>query len=501
MSNQKKILFWLNGFLLHYVLSYYLQSQINAEFYGIIDVNSHNKKFFINQDFVKYKKIWFYHDQIKKDYNYNLDFLNSIEKKYDLTLWQYAINERYFYNYNRFYKFSKNQILSILEQEIKLFENILDEIKPDFFLTYDPVLHHQKLLLDMCKKRKIKILSTIIATGLNDKTLIVENGENYDINYDVNHDINSVHVPNRNHTESIGDKYGDKVARYVEQRNTSNVNKIKAISQLILDRNYEDVNSNYMYYGRTKLKVIKDSINLELNKRNNLKFLIKHSEKLPNFKKPYLYFPLSVDEEMNILHYAPFYTNQITLIENIAKSLPINYQLYVKEHIAASSRGWHNPEFYQKILKIPNVVLINPFTNHENLIKNSKLVLTIRGSSSLTALKNKIPVILFGKYPIQVLPSVFSPTSLTELPDLIHKAISHVVEDDFNTYYNILYERLFDFSFYDYEIRRNKYFFVGEINSNVDIKQSTMKKFLDENKKSFNNLVDEHIKIIKKNSL
>ena len=90
------------------------------------------------------------------------------------------INERFFYKHNRFYNFQKEEILLILEQELKLFETILDEVNPDYFLTYDPVLHHQKLLLDMCKVRGIKILS-INYTGIKDKILIAEDATTLDL--------------------------------------------------------------------------------------------------------------------------------------------------------------------------------------------------------------------------------------------------------------------------------------------------------------------------------
>jgi len=44
MNTKPKILFWLNGFHLHFSLAYYLQSTLNADFFGIIDINSKPKK-------------------------------------------------------------------------------------------------------------------------------------------------------------------------------------------------------------------------------------------------------------------------------------------------------------------------------------------------------------------------------------------------------------------------------------------------------------------------
>ena len=72
--------------------------------------------------------MWYYHDFINtKSKNIDIDYLLNFEKKYKLDLWKYALNERFFYLHNPFYKFTKNEILAILEQELKLFESILDE--------------------------------------------------------------------------------------------------------------------------------------------------------------------------------------------------------------------------------------------------------------------------------------------------------------------------------------------------------------------------------------
>ena len=42
--------------------------------------------------------------------------MKKCEEKYDLNLWQIAINERIFQDYNPFYRFSRNEILSILDE-------------------------------------------------------------------------------------------------------------------------------------------------------------------------------------------------------------------------------------------------------------------------------------------------------------------------------------------------------------------------------------------------
>ena len=260
----------------------------------------------------------------------------------------------------------------------------MDEIKPEYFLTYEPVFHHQKLLLELCRLKGIKVLSTMIAAGIQNKTIIVENGATYDI---VPNSISS----NSDYTQISNDKNNNSyeliIKKNQKNRNLNFVNKFKALMKYLLDFNSIDQDSNFMYYGKSKFKVTKDAISLELNRGKNYRFLQKVSEDSPNLKNPYIYFPMSIEEEMNILHYAPYFTNQIEVIRHIAKSMPINYSLYVKEHIAAKLRGWHDMNYYKQLVEIPNVTFINPQFDHNKLLENSQLLMTIRSSSSLQAVK------------------------------------------------------------------------------------------------------------------
>ena len=56
MSSKPKVLFWITSFLTHFAIAYYLQSKLDADFFGIIDINSKPKKFFEDQKFV-YDKV------------------------------------------------------------------------------------------------------------------------------------------------------------------------------------------------------------------------------------------------------------------------------------------------------------------------------------------------------------------------------------------------------------------------------------------------------------
>ena len=82
---------------------------------------------------------------------------------------------------------------------------------------------------------------------------------------------------------------------------------------------------------------------------------------------------------------APFFINQFEVIRNIANSLPVGYRLYVKDHVVMNYRGWRSINEMKKIMSLPNVMLFHPSVDSSELIKKSKLVISIAGSSSIEA--------------------------------------------------------------------------------------------------------------------
>lgn len=494
MTKKPKLLFWLNSFFMHFSLAYYLQSKINADFFGIIDVNSKPKNFFEKQKLVNFKKNWYYHDYINiNEKKPDLEYLINFEKKYKINLWNLALNERYFYNHNRFYKFAKEEILLILEQELKLFEKILDEIEPDFFLTYNPVLHNQKILLDLCRSKGIKVLNAC-RTGIGDQTVIVEDAETFDLDLDKNiNDLDiEIHQNNNNSNYDLDQK------NWIKDRSVNFLDKLSGFKDYLFDSDNDLIKSNYMYFGRNKLKVIKDALWVEYKRKSNYNFLNKFSILNPSLNTPFVYFPMNITEEASLLHYAPFFTNQIEVIRHISKSIPIDHLLYVKEHIAAGLRFWNHIDYYKEIMDIPNVKLIHPKFDNNVLIQNSKLVITLRGTSNLKAVEFGKPTITFGKQPYQIIPSVFGVESLNSLPGLIKTALKSKTEPlNYKKFESVFKLNDYVFPINVYEVIRNQYFFSGNgVYSNMDISDNTMLEFLEKNEQLFSQAVQVHLNII-----
>ena len=154
-----KVLFWIDADLTTFCVAHHLKKICEADFFSVIDITNRPKHFFKNQKLIEFKKTWFYHDVMNQKMKLESNYLKSFEEKYDIDLWKLAKNDRIFMdNHNSFHKFSDEEISQIMEKECRLFEKILDETKPDFFITLETALRPHHLFYLLCKKKGIKVL-------------------------------------------------------------------------------------------------------------------------------------------------------------------------------------------------------------------------------------------------------------------------------------------------------------------------------------------------------
>ena len=157
---KKRVLFWFGADFTQFAMAYYLQDMIDSDFYGIIDITQKPKKFFEEQKLVNFRNTWFLHDHLKNsNQEPDYDYLRNMEEKYGLNLWKVALNERQFYGFFNFHQFTQKEILLILEKELKIFEKILEEVEPEFFITKESTRHSLEIFCEMCRKKNVKVMA------------------------------------------------------------------------------------------------------------------------------------------------------------------------------------------------------------------------------------------------------------------------------------------------------------------------------------------------------
>jgi len=489
---KQKILFWLDADLTQFCIAYYLQKNLDCELFAVIDITNRPKEFFKEQNLIKFEKIWFYHDNINKNKKPDMDFLKKFEIEKGINLWQLALNERIFYRFNDYHSFSKDEMLSILSQECLFFEEILDSHNFDYFLTKETALHHHHLFYEMVRARKIKT-SILNISPLGNRCFLSQ--EYMKIDFPEKHQFTS-----QNKTFEEIQEFRKKGAlskqhaSYTEKHGSSKIERIKAAIQFLLISNNSNEDTHFTYYGRKKLKVLFNEIRLSIEKKKRKKFLDKNSQYKINQENPFVYFPMHVEPERSTLLAAPFYTNQIEVIRHIAKSIPIDHILLVKEHPSQELREWREISDYKQIIDIPNVRLIHPTVKSDELMKSSSLVISIGGTSAFEAAFFRKPSIIFTELGYQQLSSVIRVKNIEELPKAINEALNiEVSASDLERYVDLIDKNSFDFDQIQFELKYHDFFYFGAHLADVDISIEKMQEFLKNNKVELENVVAEYI--------
>ena len=427
----QKILVYLSGHqgFLNFGMLKKLQEKIPIKIYAIIDQGQQPKEFYQKQKFVKFEKIWHYTDFVKPFSKPNIKYLKKIEDEFQINLWKIAYSDPVFFVFNGKSNFEEDEILSLVENDCKLFENVIKEINPDFLEIHTAGQKQVNILREMCMSKQIKILQY----GSAKFGLRIQISQDYDI-LDEFKETPQIAIDEKLTTEFLEElkkelnllKYYKKVAKNTKNKKKeffiktfSNITKIKKESskQYV---NFKNQNIIKIY-----LKIIKDNI----SKIQRKKFLDKNAIKeIPKDEK-FVIFPLHMQPEHTTSVITPFFTDQISIIRNIARSLPVDYFLYVKEHPSMGTYlYWRDIEYYKKIQDMPNVRLIHPDVNSLSLYEKSRLILTVNGSASTESLLLKKPAIVFANVSSMITDTVTKVETIEKLPEIIKKSLEKKIE-------------------------------------------------------------------------
>ena len=485
---KQKIIFWLDADLTSFCLAYYLQKKIDAEFYAIIDVTNRAKDFFLNQKLINFQKIWFYHDYAMKKTPDNI--IN--ENKSGLDISELVKNDRIFNpKYNEFYNFTNDETNSIVYNELLLFTKVL-EIKPDVFVTTETALRPHHTFHKLCQAQKIKTLMLNNANWGNLSYI----SENF-------HELDNFEKKFRNHENSttnfnqLENRLGKKIlsknlSKFYNKNRKSTLQNLFAALQFLILYNNKNIKTHYTYFGRTKFKVLINEI------RNTLNYFIRQRYIDRNFPSKIpeadnlIFFPMQQEPERSLLLTAPCYTDQINTIDFISKCIPENYILIVKEHpTQGPGRGWRKLSDYKRFKQNPRIFFIHPSVPASEIIKKSKLVISVSGTASLEASFFNTPSITFAKKDFTLISSIQKFNTDDDLSLLIKKSLNMKTDPkEVEKYFDILEENSFIFDQLSFQLEYLSYFYLNGNLIDVEINESKMKTFLNEREETFVNVIN-----------
>jgi hypothetical protein len=157
----------------------------------------------------------------------------------------------------------------------------------------------------------------------------------------------------------------------------------------------------------------------------------------------YAFFGLHTQPESSIDVFAHFFSNQLQVVELMARSMPPTHTLFVKLH--KSDVPNYSRAVLSKFCQLPGVRLVSPYAETFEFIKGADLILSIQGTIGLEGALLGKPVIMFGDSPTKIFPSVSTIGRNPDLPALVRRKISEdgpsrkAVVDAFAEYLAALY--------------------------------------------------------------
>ncbi|OGX33814.1 MAG: hypothetical protein A2787_09800 [Omnitrophica WOR_2 bacterium RIFCSPHIGHO2_01_FULL_48_9] len=402
----------------------------------------------------------------------DLHYLALLEKEYGLpeqpsgegtTLWPYLINDRHLMMGNPTHEFSytplytHEEMLKTLQAKFRAVVQMLKEKKPDFAVFSAIGSVGSFALYQVAKKMGIK---TIVIEHTLIKNRITLTNSCYNQFTGINGIFDRIRSGNhkspfREEAVKFLETYRAKPAKYAGrdfphksffsfQRFARSVRLFFKHLVIYLREKKSDYQeeSPFSYLRNRLLKKWRALIG----------YRDLYSE--PNIEGDFALYPLQEEPEIALSLLAPFYTDQVGLIRNIAKSLPVHFKLYVKEHPVMINR--RSRLYYKELLNIPNVQLIDVHYPSIKLAQNAKIIFTITGTPGWEGILFKKPVITFGSVGYNKLSMAHKAGRMDELPILVKHALENHVhdEEELIDFISAAFEYSFPFDYYTFWHKR-----------------------------------------------
>ena len=136
-------------------------------------------------------------------------------------------------------------------------------------------------------------------------------------------------------------------------------------------------------------------------------------------EKDFFFYPLHVDPEASTMVLSPYQTNQLSVLEALAKSKPVDTVILVKEHLTMIGR--RPKDFYKKVNQLPGVYMVDPREPSFQYINKAKAVVTLTGTAGFEALLLGKPAIFLGNFLYKFIKEGFVLTNdLSALPEILN---------------------------------------------------------------------------------
>lgn len=431
-----------------------LKEQYGVEKFCCYVFAKHAEKFIREQEDIEYSTILSDEElhQKAKHVKLDKDFLNKFEKEYGIpNASQFITIDRHLtmsvpkHDYSYKPDCSYEQMLKYLQVKAKAMIEMLEKEKPDAVVLSAVGSMGSLLLYHIAKKKGIQTIN-IEPVRIGERIALTDSCYcQFSKVEEIFQKLQKGEYESKfeKEAEDYIKESREKETRYGWVKDLMKKKKIGPIKFLFMEIKGFILHSIKHYKNSYKDYTMQSPLWFFYNKVLRLSRRLKGYKKFytkPDLDTDFAFFPLHFEPEIATLLLSPFYTDQITLIEQIAKALPVTFKLYVKDHPAMM---YFRPySYYKRLLNIPNVELIDANFSSIKLERASKLVTTITGTAGIEAVIHKKPVLTFGSIYYNSLSMVKRVKCIEDLPEIIKDTLAHHKHDDkeLKNYLAALYE-------------------------------------------------------------
>jgi len=319
-------------------------------------------------------------------------------------------------------EFEHERALRFLEACFRVVEGLFDEVKPDAVMS-DPVactLSHTQYLV--AKVRGIPFLN-LTPSRVNNRLAIIRNAIDKQDPVDAKFAAfkrDGIPAALREQAQALVTGFREakvKPPRFHEYTRvpTFNMDKLSELYSLARRRRIDSKNH--------LLAPIHRAVTGRVTRVIKARLLEPHHFEQPVGGERFVLFPLHLQPESTTLILAPHCVNQIAVIEDIARSIPIDHRLYVKEH--GVSRGRRPRGFYNAIKRLRNVRLLTPDCDTHDLINRASASCVINSTVGWEGILYEKPVVTLGHVSYNSFDLVQHVRAPEDLPAALNRAIYH----------------------------------------------------------------------------
>ena len=406
---------------------YFIENQKDVKFEHIIKDSVIEKNF---EEIVNKSN----YDLIKFKNDFNVD-----------KIWEHAATlRRYSLSYDKKYPYSyqqnvnDNEIIKYILAFAHEISSTFKKFKPDLVIGYNFGDLRHFLINKLCDKNRIPFFCSS-GTKVSGNACFA-----YDFNGDKSFFKNYNIKLNKN--SEIHDNYKDQAEKYFKESladlklpshmKTTNLN----ISLLKFSDIYKLLKKIFYHFKKGKINkrlldssdntsfrlLIRDFIKERINVYNTKKIVYDDFDKIENFA----YLPLQHYPESQLGLLNTSHDNQINTARIIARHLPKNLTLVVKDH--PWSIGKKSISYLLKLKNSLNVKLINYKIPNKKIYKKMSYLISFGGTAIFESAFERKPAIQLGSFGgMSELPNIYILKNLDEIDKLIKK-----IDDEFETNVN-----------------------------------------------------------------